>query len=604
MKIKRRVFTVIVLFSLFIQQTMAVGLNDFIDTVHVSTSAGTWQSPRTGSRYFYGGSYTFAFKHPGEYQPFFQGEPPGVHIGCNGFSLSGGFMALLGIDEIKTMLKNAGATLAWGVMMGLEYSLPGIMHIFTTLRKWADEIQAILRNACNLGRIIASPVTGKINKTISNSFIGKTDQWMSNSFDGFTGKISKGIDNAYGDVTGKHCNGGLGAVAKKACEKLRGGVVKGEAHSIVVTSQNSFLSLAAGSHVKSAALASNTVSIGKLSTFLEKGKIGSHIIFSNSDQLNTFKARVLFSRMFFGDSATPSKTFGKLLMMSNDANLSAGDHSIDDNKIKNNLEAKLTKDITFPDAKGVGMLIPREITSSKSAAKALLYGIKSGSCVGYCHDGYIDIVDNNVYALDFSKGKDSHDTYRAIGNLLVDKDGTDNSSSNLQVKWNGAYLESLALIRYLVKQKTNYSPTFKAIGESSVTVKDTSSTDIKIPLLLPNISKYIQTIVLLEKKAKEETAYTAQLKSILAKYNAYFYSTSLMDMIAGYEVSAIGANGDAAGRPKVKTIRAYLQHILGIKNDILKMIKEDQKNQISYQQLIEMFEKIDRNIRTENMKNY
>jgi hypothetical protein len=86
MGIKKRIVIVMVLFSLFSQQIMATGLDSVLNGSSVSTSFGTWDSPRTGSRYFYGGSYAFAFKQSGKYQPFFQGEPPGAKIGCNGFS--------------------------------------------------------------------------------------------------------------------------------------------------------------------------------------------------------------------------------------------------------------------------------------------------------------------------------------------------------------------------------------------------------------------------------------------------------------------------------------------------------------------------------------
>lgn len=43
------------------------------------------------------------------------------------------FLALLGISEIKQLLSSSGATLAWGIMMGLEYTMPGLAKVFNTL---------------------------------------------------------------------------------------------------------------------------------------------------------------------------------------------------------------------------------------------------------------------------------------------------------------------------------------------------------------------------------------------------------------------------------------------------------------------------------------
>jgi len=603
MSIKKRITVVLVLLSLFLQQAMAIGLDSVLDGTSVSTSFGKWDSPRTGSRYFYGGSYAFAFKHSGIYQPFFQGEPPSAKIGCNAFSLSGGFIALLGIDEIKVMLKNAGATLAWGLMMGLQYSMPALARVFATLRKWAREIQAILQNACNLGKVLMKnhPALKGIRETISNSYVGKADEWMKDNLEGNMGGIDKFINTGYQYAT----NGcaGLQNDALKTCKNKTGGVIRGITRRVVVSSQNSFLNQAAGSHVKTATVPTNTLSISKLSTFLNTGKIQKQTIFSTGSELDTYKTNVILSRLFFGDKTTLLKSLKKIIMMADNSSQSIAEkvYKIEPTKIKPFLKAKLTEQITLSSGEGEGMIIPPKLTSAENAAKAILYGIKEGSCKKNCHDGYVDILDNYVYALDFAEDAKSKDYSRVLGNVLYSAQDT---PPTLRVNWNGAFVESLQVIRSIVKQKSGYNPTYKTIEEGSVGMKSPSATNIKVPLLLPNINKYIDTIVLLEKKSKKETAFTAQLKDILAKNNAYFFSTSLMDLIAGSVVSAIGSNGDAAGRPKTKEILDYLKFVTDTKNDISKKIREDRKNQISYRELTETFEKIDKNLRKENMKGY
>ena len=603
MGIKKRIVIVMVLFSLFSQQIMATGLDSVLDGNSVSTSFGTWDSPRTGSRYFYGGSYAFAFKQSGKYQPFFQGEPPGAKIGCNGFSLSGGFLALLGIDEIKNMLKSSGATLAWGLMMGLEYSMPALKRVFDTLRKWAREIQAIMQNSCNLGKTLMQnhPSLKGIRETISDSYVGSVDSWIEDNLEGNMGAVDGFIDTGYKYAT----NGcaGLADEALKTCKNKTAGIIRGETKKVVESSQNSLTNQAAGSHVKSATVPTNTLSISRLSTFLDSGKIQNQVIFSQGNQLDTYKTNIILSRLFFGDKTTLLKSLKKIIMMADNADEGIKEkvYKIDPTKIKPFLKAKLTEQIALSSGEEEGMIIPPKLTSAENAAKAILYGIEEGSCVDKCYDGYVDILDNYVYALDFAEDAKSKDYSRVLGNVLYN---SPSASDTLRVRWEGAFIESLQIIRSVVKQKTGYNPTYKTIKETSVGVKSTSSTDIKVPLLLPNINKYIETIVLLERKAKQETAFTAQLKDILAKNNAYFFSTSLMDMIAGNIIAAIGANGDAAGRPKTKEIREYLEFVVKTKNDIISKIKEDQENQISYRELTETFEKIDKNLRKENMKGY
>lgn len=603
MGIKKRIVIVMVLFSLFSQQIMATGLDSVLNGSSVSTSFGTWDSPRTGSRYFYGGSYAFAFKQSGKYQPFFQGEPPGAKIGCNGFSLSGGFLALLGIDEIKNMLKSSGATLAWGLMMGLEYSMPALKRVFDTLRKWAREIQAIMQNSCNLGKTLMQnhPSLKGIRETISDSYVGSVDSWIEDNLEGNMGAVDGFIDTGYKYAT----NGcaGLADEALKTCKNKTAGIIRGETKKVVESSQNSLTNQAAGSHVKSATVPTNTLSISRLSTFLDSGKIQNQVIFSQGNQLDTYKTNIILSRLFFGDKTTLLKSLKKIIMMADNADEGIKEkvYKIDPTKIKPFLKAKLTEQIALSSGEEEGMIIPPKLTSAENAAKAILYGIEEGSCVDKCYDGYVDILDNYVYALDFAEDAKSKDYSRVLGNVLYN---SPSASDTLRVRWEGAFIESLQIIRSVVKQKTGYNPTYKTIKETSVGVKSTSSTDIKVPLLLPNINKYIETIVLLERKAKQETAFTAQLKDILAKNNAYFFSTSLMDMIAGNIIAAIGANGDAAGRPKTKEIREYLEFVVKTKNDIISKIKEDQENQISYRELTETFEKIDKNLRKENMKGY
>ena len=58
-----------------------------------------------------------------------KGTVPNYSIGCNGISLSGGYIGLLGLSDIEEQLKDSGAAFAWGILSGLAYSLPVISDV-------------------------------------------------------------------------------------------------------------------------------------------------------------------------------------------------------------------------------------------------------------------------------------------------------------------------------------------------------------------------------------------------------------------------------------------------------------------------------------------
>jgi hypothetical protein len=71
---------------------------------------------------------------------------------------------------------------------------------------------------------------------------------------------------------------------------------------------------------------------------------------------------------------------------------------------------------------------------------------------------------------------------------------------------------------------------------------------------------------------------------------------------------AIGLTLDALGSKNsltdAKDMEKYIQDVFKKRDAILAKIKEEQDNQINYTDLIEMFEKIDKNMRIDNMGGY
>jgi len=114
------------------------------------------------------------------YEPIFHISPPELEASCAGFNLKGLFVSILGWDRISKMLKASGASFAWGVVVGLVYSLPGIFSSFKMLNTWAKKIMQLMQNSCNFGK--------KIGKDFAESTYGpyikekgdKLGNWIKN----------------------------------------------------------------------------------------------------------------------------------------------------------------------------------------------------------------------------------------------------------------------------------------------------------------------------------------------------------------------------------------------------------------------------------------
>lgn len=132
------------------------------------------------NRTFYTTSVYFRFGAGGAYpSPIINVSPPRISAGCNGLSLKGMFASIIGLDQLEEQLKNAGASLAWGIVVGLIYSLPGIGAAFRMIDTWAKKIQQLLANACQSGQMIAQNMFGDGLKDNSlKDFIATGDNYV------------------------------------------------------------------------------------------------------------------------------------------------------------------------------------------------------------------------------------------------------------------------------------------------------------------------------------------------------------------------------------------------------------------------------------------
>ena len=120
------------------------------------------------------GSFYFRFNQSATPEPLWNFSPPSIEAGCNGLNIKGMFVSLLGLDQFGAMLQNAGTSLAWGVAVGLIYSLPGVASVFKMINTWAKQIQNLLSQACNSGIAIGQALSHEIGKGYKGSEIEST----------------------------------------------------------------------------------------------------------------------------------------------------------------------------------------------------------------------------------------------------------------------------------------------------------------------------------------------------------------------------------------------------------------------------------------------
>lgn len=148
------------------------------------------------------GSFYFRFNNNATPEPLWNFSPPSIEAGCNGLNIKGMFVSLLGLDQFGSMLQNAGTTLAWGVAVGLIYSLPGVAAVFKMINTWAKQIQSLLAQACNSGIAIGQAIGAQIGEGYKDSEIDKTisgilpsDETMTAMQNGLSGKMKvMGLD--------------------------------------------------------------------------------------------------------------------------------------------------------------------------------------------------------------------------------------------------------------------------------------------------------------------------------------------------------------------------------------------------------------------------
>ncbi|HIP33423.1 MAG TPA: hypothetical protein EYG89_01525, partial [Bacteroidia bacterium] len=185
----KKILNMVIMTLLLLSQTLTA---DILSESMSSISNVSSYTESDGTQNVYSGSASIRFNFSKTPPPLFVFTPPSIEAGCNGIDIKGMFMSLLGLDQLGEMLQDAGASLAWGVAVGLIYSLPGVAAAFKMINAWAKKIQELLGNACQTGIAIGKGVAEESGINSSETAQKVNSFFASHSPETYAQKMQKG----------------------------------------------------------------------------------------------------------------------------------------------------------------------------------------------------------------------------------------------------------------------------------------------------------------------------------------------------------------------------------------------------------------------------
>jgi hypothetical protein len=457
MKILNKCIAIVVSLCLLFNVSAASNLGDIL--LKNETYAGTWEDPSTGINYMSGGGIKIKFKQSqNSHVPWVKIGTPGYSVGCNGISIEGGFLALLGLDDIEKQLKDAGAAFAWGILIGLAYSLPAISTVFQQIQKWARQIQALLQNACNIGQNLALAGTG--GKQVTDFFQGTAIEEGFGAAKDFMGDIDAAFDKIeeFANCPTPECTTEKGQAFT--------GFIKEAFGFKIGSTENNALGTTSGAAKK----VDTSVAGGDL--FYKKVPL-SEILRTDSAYVTLTEDEILIAKLgllFFGD-----------IVLSQGTEQSIGQFFNDDGSINSDaFEAKAKKAIsqgTLMDNASYELIAPM-FENTSDAVDVLLNGTEST----------LTVPNYNVSILIVPNEDDSS---QYTTSLFLLKEVSAATSNNLNFEWGGFFNEGSKQVMDLLKEglSDNIKTLFNLPSASTI------QTDKNyIPVLVPELKRYINDL--------------------------------------------------------------------------------------------------------------
>lgn len=156
-------FLALLVFTNTLYAGIGDAIDDFVDSNNILSNISEPRSFKVGNRMgYFGGSASIRIDT--SMPPLASFNPPDLRVSCSGLDFNAGFISILNLDMIEQLLQQGGASLTWGLLIGLGYSLPTVSHVFEQIQKYVRMIQQLSGNLCALGKNIGQSIATTIQE--------------------------------------------------------------------------------------------------------------------------------------------------------------------------------------------------------------------------------------------------------------------------------------------------------------------------------------------------------------------------------------------------------------------------------------------------------
>jgi len=142
-------------------------MEGFLDEMNVMSNIQMSGAFEAGGRNIYSGG-SMSMRIDTSTPPIMTFQPPSLRISCSGLDFNAGLISVLNLDMIQNLLEQGGTSLAWGLLVGLAYSLPTVSNVFEKIQKYTRWLQQLQGNACQIGKNLGASLGGAIRESFQS----------------------------------------------------------------------------------------------------------------------------------------------------------------------------------------------------------------------------------------------------------------------------------------------------------------------------------------------------------------------------------------------------------------------------------------------------
>jgi hypothetical protein len=138
-------------------------MENFLNDLGVMANAQMPGAFKAGGRNIFSGG-SMSMRIDNTIPPTMTFQPPSLRVSCSGMDFNAGLISILNLDMIQQILEQGGTSLAWGLLIGLAYSLPTVSNVLEKIQKYTRWMQMLEGNICEIGKNIGTSLGESIGE--------------------------------------------------------------------------------------------------------------------------------------------------------------------------------------------------------------------------------------------------------------------------------------------------------------------------------------------------------------------------------------------------------------------------------------------------------